>query len=167
MRSLCFSALLLGTTSIMTPGFAGTVCPTGTTLSACDNGSFAAAPGDLIIDGTAYRSYDGSGNNVTNESWGAAGAEFTSRAQSDTMTRLDGPDARSVSTGLGEGVSDAPTSSAGLSSMFWAWGQFLDHDITLTPESHDTGDLALGGDLNAVNRSLQTSTGTQLSLIHI
>ncbi len=163
MRAFCFSAFLLGSTSILTPALAGTVCPTGTNLSACDSGSFAAAPGDLIIDGTAYRSYDGSGNNVANETWGASGTEFTSRAQSDTMTRQDGPDARAVSTTMGQGEYDAPTSSDGLSSMFWAWGQFLDHDITLTPESHDTGDLALGGDLNAVNRSLQTSTGTQFN----
>ena len=137
MRTLCFSVFLMGTTSILSPALAGTVCPTGTTLSACGSPGFATAPGDLVIDGTAYRSYDGTGNNVANETWGAAGAEFTSRAQSDSMTRVDGPDARDVSTSIGDNGSAAPTSSQGLSSMFWAWGQFLDHDITLTPESHD------------------------------
>ena len=163
MRTLCFSVFLLGTTSILTPALAGPVCPTGTTLSACGSAGFATAPGDLVIDGTAYRSYDGTGNNVANETWGAAGVEFTSRAQSDTMTRDDGPDARSVSTSIGDNGSTAPTSSQGLSSMFWAWGQFLDHDITLTPESHDAGELALGGDLASVSRSEQTASGTQFN----
>lgn len=164
MRAFCFSAILLGTTSILTPALAGTVCPTGTTLSSCGSSSFASAPGDLVIEGIAYRSYDGSGNNVDNATWGASGAEFTSLAQSDDMMRMDGPDARDVSTSMGVSDSNAPTSSQGLSSMFWAWGQFLDHDITLTGESHDLGQIDLGGDMGSVGRSDQNENGTQFNI---
>ena len=163
MRAICFSMVLLGSTSILTPAFAGTVCPSGLGLTACGAKGPATPPGDLVVNGSTYRSYDGSGNNIANANWGAVGTEFTSQAQSDSMTRTDGPDARTVSTSMGGGSTDAPTSAHGLSSMFWAWGQFLDHDITLTPESHDAGELVLGGDLSSVARSEQNASGKQFN----
>ena len=163
MRSIRLSLIALAATTFLTPAQAGTVCLNSEGgVSACGTGGLAAAPSDLIVGGTAYRSYDGSGNNVTNADWGASGSTFSSRAQSDGMTRTDGPDARTVSTGMSYSGEKAPTSSAGLSSMFWAWGQFLDHDITLTAESHEPGGLALGGDMGAVTRSEQRN-GTQFN----
>ena len=159
MRSLRFSLFAVAASTFLTPAHAGTVCPSGGGLTSCSAPGFSSAPSDLVIDGTAYRTYDGSGNNITNTEWGASGASFDSRAQSTDMTRIDGPAARDVSVGMGDGGKDAPTSSQGLSSMFWAWGQFLDHDITLTAESHDE-ELVLGGDKGSVTRSVRTN-GTQ------
>ena len=161
MRAIRISFLALAASTFLTPAYAGTVCPSGGGLASCSAPGFASAPSDLVIDGTAYRTYDGSGNNLTNTGWGSAGTTFDSRAQSDDMTRTDGPDARDVSTNMGDGGYDAPTSSQGLSSMFWAWGQFLDHDITLTAESHDE-ELALGGDMGSVTRSTREN-GTQIN----
>ncbi|WP_044043618.1 hypothetical protein [Octadecabacter antarcticus] len=39
---------------------------------------------------------------------------------------------------------DAPN-SAGLSTLFTTFGQFLDHDMVLTPEDHDAGTLEFVG----------------------
>lgn len=137
------------------PAHALTLCPDASGgISACGAGGPAAAPGDLIVDGVAYRSYDGSGNNIANADWGAAGTNFDSRASSDGMTRTDGPSARDVSNQMGSnGSAGTPTNGQGLSSMFWAWGQFVDHDITLTLEGEDP--LSLGGDMSDVKRSTQ------------
>lgn len=163
MRILGASALAILAMSAASPAVAGTICPsTNGGIGGCGGSGFAAAPGDIVVDGTAYRSYDGSGNNVANSDWGASGTNFTSRAQLGDMTRTDGPAARDVSTAMGGGDSSGPQSSAGLSSMFWAWGQFLDHDITLTPESHEAGSLSLGGDKADVNRSVQVN-GAQIN----
>lgn len=165
MNALRLSSIALAATTFLTPAHAGTVCPSANGgVATCGGAGFAAAPGDIYVDGSAYRSYDGTGNNVANADWGASGSAFDSRVQSEGVTRTNGPDARSVSTKIGGGTGDpAPESSKGLSSMFWAWGQFLDHDITLTPESHDAGELELGGGLSSVARSEQKN-GTQFNV---
>ncbi len=162
MQVIRIPLLALAASTFLTPVYAGTVCPTGSGLSSCSAEGFATAPGDLVIDGTAYRTYDGSGNNVTNTDWGSSGTAFTSLAQSDDMMRMDGPDSRDVSTTMAQSEGDQPTSSDGLSSMFWAWGQFLDHDITLTAESHEADTIALGGDMGDVGRSAQVD-GVQIN----
>ena len=48
---------------------------------------------------------------------------------------VDGTDPVSISTGLFDQDGDMPN-FANLSNLFVAWGQFLDHDITLSPENH-------------------------------
>lgn len=47
-----------------------------------------------------------------------------------------GVDPVQISSILFDQDGDTPN-EAGLSNMFVAWGQFLDHDITLSPETHD------------------------------
>ncbi len=83
------------------------------------------------------RTYDGTDNNLTNPGWGSAG---TNQSRVTTPRYLDdygsamvtSPNARAVSNALG--VQTAPTESnpLELSSMFWQWGQFIDHDLDLT-----------------------------------
>lgn len=152
-RFWIYGAAISGMT-LTHPVLASTLCPTaGGTLGSCST-SFASSPTDISVDGEFFRSYDGTGNNIENTLWGSAGIEFTSRATIDgtDMTRLDGPAARDVSSSMGTMVEAEKT---GLSSMFWAWGQFIDHDITLTDEQH-TEKVELGGDMNAVDRSART-----------
>lgn len=138
--------------------YATSLCPSGSGgLDVCGSGSgFAASPNDLIVDGVAYRSYDGIGNNIDNPDWGAVGSTFDSRAATEgtSFTREDGPSARDVSTSISSTGSTGEQS--GLSNLFWAWGQFIDHDITLTEESHTAGKMELGGDMGTVDRSLRT-----------
>ena len=51
-------------------------------------------------------------------------------------TPVEGGDPVAVSTQIFDQDGDIPN-SAGLSNLFVAWGQFLDHDLTLTPETED------------------------------
>ena len=88
--------------------------------------------------GTVYRSIDGSGNNADNPAWGAAGIEFLRLAPADYTDGVDSPSgssrpsARQISNVCMEEVE--PTENGSRASDFlWLWGQFLDHDITLTP----------------------------------
>jgi len=83
------------------------------------------------------RSIDGSGNNLSNADWGAAGTPFLRLAPS---TYADGV-AAPAGVGLANPrtISNAVSGQTGmmfndrrLSDFAWQWGQFVDHDITLT-----------------------------------
>jgi len=127
-------------------------------LSGCTSGAVAAS-GGIAVDGVGYRSYSGSGNNVDNADWGAAHTGFLTAPGASTtgveMARPDAPDARDVSNAIGTTSGDAKDDQ--LSSMFWAWGQFVDHDITLTAETSGAKNLALGGDMGSVDRVKQVN----------
>jgi len=85
-----------------------------------------------------HRSIDGSGNNGEHASWGMAGRPLVRRA---SVAYADGGGepagrgrtaARRVSNSCL--AQDAPVvNAAGASSFLWQWGQFLDHDLSLTP----------------------------------
>ena len=87
--------------------------------------------------GGPFRSIDGSGNNLTETGWGSAGTDFLRLAPSDygdgisTPAGGDRPSAREISNTVIAQDEDKP-SALGTSDLFWAWGQFLDHDIDLT-----------------------------------
>ena len=134
-------------------------------LVGCTTGTVAAS-GSVEVDGIEFRSFSGSGNNVANSDWGSAGTSFLTATEASTpgsgLTRTNGPDARTVSTSMGDMSND--TGTEGLSSMFWAWGQFIDHDITLTGEASGSGNLTLGGDMGAVDSVLKVD-GTPINEI--
>ena len=68
----------------------------------------------------------------------AVGFDF---AMTGTMSgRL--PDARMISNMVHHQVEDTPN-SAGASDMLWQWGQFLDHDISLTPATITSSQAAI------------------------
>lgn len=83
-----------------------------------------------------YRSFDGSGNNRRNEQWGAAEQPQIRLLPVDNSREPGGaaeaslPTPREVSNAVSAQNGDT-ANSKGLSDMFWLWGQFLDHDITL------------------------------------
>lgn len=161
------STSLLGLITVLSfSGHAGatTLCPDSFGgLSECGGNALAPAPSDLIVDGVSFRTYDGTGNNIDNPTWGQAGTEFLSRSGATVsgtdLTRVESPDARDISEAIGSSRYDAPTSEGGLSSMFWAWGQFVDHDITLTKADGGNDALELGGGLDSVTRSDRTADG--------
>ncbi len=86
------------------------------------------------------RTPDGTGNNTDRPDWGATG---TALLRLGPVGYPDGqgdlpvgrPDPRSISNAVFRPESDMPNSQ-GASNMLWAWGQFIDHDITLTAEGH-------------------------------
>ncbi len=86
---------------------------------------------------SAVRSIDGSGNNLANPSWGAAGTIFTRLDPTNYYGDLIGspagsnrPNARDISNAIGDQSGLMPDPH-GRSDFVWVWGQFLDHDITL------------------------------------
>lgn len=88
------------------------------------------------------RSYDGSGNNLIYESWGAKGTNarlMTPVGFADLISAPAGPDRLSPRV-ISNMIFDQPKSVpdwTGLSDFAWLWGQFVDHDITLGPEDHN------------------------------
>src|SRR5262249_44529516 len=88
----------------------------------------------------AYRSLDGSGNNVAHPSWGAAGTPLVRRASvayRDGTTIPPGfgrPGARAVSNQVCKQQVDQDNALR-LTDLVWLWGQFLTHPLTLFPSA--------------------------------
>ena len=92
----------------------------------------------LGVGAQEFRTIDGSGNNLANPEWGSAGAVLLRISSADygdgasTPAGADRPSAREVSNGIcAEGVGSV--GDPRMSNLFWLWGQFLDHDLSLTP----------------------------------
>ncbi len=96
-----------------------------------------------------YRSIDGVGNNIANPLWGAAEVPLqrvTTNEYGDgleTPSGADRPGPRDVSNAVFEQLGPMPN-SFGVSDFFWQWGQFLDHDIDLSPETDPAEHFDIG-----------------------
>jgi Ca2+-binding RTX toxin-like protein len=93
------------------------------------------------------RPIDGVGANANNADWGAADTaqlRLTPDAYTDGIGAVatDLPGARAVSNAVAAS-DDQPANTAGLSDMFWAWGQFLDHDLDLTEGGSEAMPIAI------------------------
>ena len=86
----------------------------------------------------AVRSINGMGNNQDHPDWGSVNVEFLRLAEpaysdgSDAPAGDSRPSARYISN-VCAAQSQARPNSRGATDFFWQWGQFLDHDIDLTP----------------------------------
>lgn len=84
------------------------------------------------------RSFNGTGNNLANPNWGATHSPLRREgpaAYSDGVSAMAGPDRpnpRLISNQLCFSLTDT-ISPNGLSNFVWAWGQFLDHELDITP----------------------------------
>lgn len=99
------------------------------------------------VDAGEYRSFDGTGNNPDNPTYGVAGenliritnlTDYDDGASSPRTTDVGGalPSARLVSnTVAAQGANDIPNAK-GATDWLWQWGQFIDHDIDHTPTQH-------------------------------
>jgi peroxidase len=100
------------------------------------------------------RSFDGLGNNLTQPTWGAAGDQFARIAAPAYADGVSAPagaartNPRIISNALCTSAGDEPNPYQ-LSDFVWQWGQFLDHDITLSfTNSSDPFHVVVGaGDL--------------------
>ena len=85
-----------------------------------------------------FRSIDGSGNNLRNPDWGSVGASLFRVARSAYADGTDAPSGpgrpnpRAISNALCAQTVSVPN-ALGASDMVWQWGQFLDHDLDLSP----------------------------------
>jgi len=116
-----------------------------------------------MVHGVEYRSFDGSGNNLTNPDWGSVGQPLDRIAPANYVggqsVDLGRANPREISNLIFDQVSSLPDPN-GLSEMGWAWGQFLDHDIDHTLISGSNGLLEITvpnndpffGDLGSSNK---------------
>lgn len=129
-----------------------------------------------------FRSIDGMGNNLSDLDWGAAGIQLRRQMAEDyaddvsAMVVRENP--RVVSNVVAAQTEDifAP---GGESDYIWQWGQFVDHDIDLTPTISESANIPIppddeffptgsgmgmgmgGGNFIPFNRSMyDTTTGT-------
>ena len=88
-----------------------------------------------------FRSINGSGNNIANPTWGEANTQLlrlANPAYEDGLSVPRGgfnpilPSARAISNAVSAQSGLVPN-SAHASDWIWQWGQFLDHDLDLTP----------------------------------
>jgi peroxidase len=96
------------------------------------------------------RTINGTGNHPNFSSIGSAGIPFIRRGDEQLYTQTYGnnfgailtdsqrTNARTISNGLAAQTTSIPN-SRGLSNYLWAWGQFLDHDMSLTTTSNGAG----------------------------
>ncbi|SMF43697.1 peroxidase family protein [Pseudobacteriovorax antillogorgiicola] len=97
--------------------------------------NFPSVPGE-------FRSIDGYGNNRNNPFFGSAGNEgqetlllksfFSLRASQDNDDFSDLRSPRDISNIVARQATAQGREQ--VSDLFWLWGQFLDHDITLVPQ---------------------------------
>tara|TARA_R110002111_G_scaffold107056_2_gene165461 strand:+ start:28274 stop:30550 length:2277 start_codon:yes stop_codon:yes gene_type:complete len=126
---------------------------------------------------TEYASIDGTGHNLDNPELGSTDTQLIRLTEADygdglsTPAGEDRPSAREISNIIAA-VNSFETNDRYLTDILWVWGQFIDHDITLTEAAHDesgnplesfpievpTGDLyfdpdSSGDDVIGLNRS--------------
>ena len=84
------------------------------------------------------QSIDGTGNNLTHPEWGSTGEPFlrvSSAAYGDGLASLSGadrPGERLISNQIFASPAGGITNARDMSGFVYAWGQFLDHDLTLS-----------------------------------
>jgi hypothetical protein len=95
-----------------------------------------------------FRSFDGSGNNLLHPDWGSAGIQLIRRAAAEYADGVsapageDRPSPRAISNAI-NAVPEPPPGAdeddfgddneRDLSPFVYVWGQFIDHDLDLTP----------------------------------
>src|SRR5206468_2689442 len=92
-----------------------------------------------MMAASGYRAIDGTGNNLAHPDWGSVGVDLireASAAYADGVSApagTDRPSARAVSNAVAAADPDGTLNDRNLSAFVYAWGQFLDHDLDLTP----------------------------------
>jgi len=94
-------------------------------------------PRPALLNGTPARTIDGSNNNPEHPEWGKSGdllRRVAPAAYADDIAAPAGP-LRPNPRALSNAILAQPElreERMGMSDIFWLWGQFIDHDISLT-----------------------------------
>jgi hypothetical protein len=110
----------------------GFLVPNATTTLADDIGAATESPT------FEYRSINGSGNNIDNPSWGMAGIPLLRVSGNEYGDGISVPAGASRNSpreisNIVVAQNASIVNSARASDFIWQWGQFLDHDLDLTP----------------------------------
>lgn len=130
-----------------------------------------------------YRTVDGKNNNLVRTDLGRAQTAFTSIVDKDPDRMLGGvkevnlPNVRDISNAVAA-QAETTMNKKGLSDMFWLFGQFVDHDINLTPVTEKTANIKVpkgdaffdplktGEKEMTFHRSVALQTGNQSSQVN-
>src|SRR4051812_21496704 len=132
---------------------------------------------------SAVESIDGTGNNLVHTSWGSTNTDLlriAAAAYADgisTPAGADRPGARAISnTVMAQAAEVDILNNRDLSAFVYAWGQFIDHDLDLTPGGTTAFNIAVpagdpsfdpastGTQIISLNRSItDPTTGTSKS----
>ncbi len=99
------------------------------------NGYFQFASNEVA---NPSRTYDGSGNNIENPTWGSVNQQLIRVAPAQYEDGVsspggqDRPSAREISNVLADNMDQDTRNDRQLTALIYVWGQFLDHDIDLT-----------------------------------
>jgi len=110
---------------------------------AVDSGQVSSAAESPFLQLNDFRSIDGFNNNLENPEWGQAGLpllRLAAPAYADGTSAPSGegrPNVREISNIVFD-QQESVLSADSISDFVWQWGQFLDHDIDLTPTSDPT-----------------------------
>ena len=120
---------------------------------------FEALEGRTFRSASPYESLDGTGNNLANTYWGAAGSDLirlTAAAYSDGVSspNLAGDASARTISNLVNSQTDPNDSSTelnstdgnNLSDFGYAFGQFIDHDMDLTPDGGESFAIEVAAD---------------------
>jgi len=119
------------------PAFPAPVAKMTMTIGIRNGDGRAAIPMTANLD-VPCRTEDGADNNIANPAFGMAGTTLSRLAPAeyaDGVSELAGatrPNPRAISNAVFE-QAGSTSNASGATDMFWQWGQFLDHDIDLTP----------------------------------
>jgi peroxidase len=108
----------------------------------------AMLPGAPAIFPEEFRTIDGTNNNLNNPTLGSANTPFlrtTTNAYGDGLDTPAGagePGTRDISNKVDTQVGSVPMSLPE-SAYWWAWGQFIDHDMMITPIAVPTEDFSI------------------------
>lgn len=96
---------------------------------------------DCSIPLTTIRTLDGSRNHALYPHRNSAGQTYQRRVEPSYEDTYERPNPRLVSNAV-SAQSAITVDPVNLSGMSWAWGQFLDHDVVLTPAG-ETPDISI------------------------
>lgn len=115
------------------------------TVTAVILASELSAPADDFKGEREVRAMDGSNNNLAHPDWGTPGSHLLREASGthyadgiSAMARPTGPSPRAISTAIFQQDKSIP-SHLGISDYIWTFGQFLDHDFSLTEGAGSDG----------------------------
>lgn len=106
----------------------------------------------VVVNGQEFRSINGYGNNLSYPEWGMAGGEIFRASPANyadginTINDVNKPNPRVVSNVLFDQGDQQILDKYSLSDYVWAFGQFLDHDITETSNGDETLDIIIPDD---------------------
>lgn len=92
---------------------------------------------------------DGTGNNMLHFEWGSTDEDFLRLAQAEyadgisAVAGTDRPSARAISNAVSDSGGEDKISDRLMSAMIYAWGQFIDHDMTLTEGGNTTETMSI------------------------